>query len=60
MFILYFTSRGLEFWSVNQTSIYENFGSKVFKIIRFLDEKSNNWPNDLFGIILYKTTESCW
>ena len=38
--------RGLEFWSVNHTSIYENSGSKVFKYTKFLGETSNNWPNE--------------
>ena len=32
MFILSSMSRGLELWSVNHTSIYEDSGSKVFKI----------------------------
>ena len=31
MFILSSTSSGLEFWAVNQTSIYENSELKVFK-----------------------------
>ena len=55
MFILPFISSGLEFWSVNQTSIYENSESKMFRNIRFLDEISNNWPNDLLETILCKT-----
>ena len=49
MFILSSISNGLEFWSVNHTSIYENSESKVFKSIKFLGEISNNWPKDLFG-----------
>ena len=60
MYILSAISKGLEFWSVNHTSIYENSESKVFKNIQFLCEISNNWPNDLVGINLYKTTEFCW
>ena len=60
MFILSSISSGLEFWSVNHTSIYENSESKAFKNIKFLDEMSNNWPNDLFGTNVYKTLESCW
>ena len=60
MFLLPFISSGLEFWSVNQTSIYENSESKMFRNIRFLDEISNNWPNDLLETILCKTLESCW
>ena len=60
MYILSAISKGLEFWSVNHTSIYENSESKVFKNIQFLCEISNNWPNDLVGINLYKTIEFCW
>ena len=48
MFVLSSVSSGLEFWSVNHTSIYENSESKVFKNIKFLGEISNNWPSDLF------------
>ena len=40
-------SSGLEFWSINQTSICGNPESKVFKSIKFLGEIVNNWPNDL-------------
>ena len=58
MSILSSISRGLEFWSVNHTSIYEKSGLKVFKNINFLGEISNNWPNDLFGTNVYKTLES--
>ena len=47
MFILSSISSGLEIWSINHTSIYENSESKDFKNIRFLDEISNNWLNDL-------------
>ena len=38
MFILSSISRGLEFWSVYDTSIYENSKSKVFKTIKLLGE----------------------
>ena len=38
---------GLEFWSVNDSSVYENSESKVFKNIKFLVEIFHNWPNDL-------------
>ena len=55
MFILSSIFRGLEFWSVNHTSIYENSESNVFKNIKLLSEISNNWPNDLLGINVYKT-----
>ena len=42
MFILSSITRGLEFRSVNHTSIYENSESKIFKNIKFLGETSNN------------------
>ena len=54
IFILSSISSGLEFWSVNHTSIYENSESKVFKNIRFLGEISSDWSNDLLGINVYK------
>ena len=57
MFILSSISSGLEFSS---TSIYKNSESKVLKIITFLCEISNNWPNDLLGSNVCKTLESCW
>ena len=60
MIILSSISRGLEFWSVNHTSMYEDSGWKVFKNIKFLDEISNSWPCDLLGTNVYKTLESCW
>ena len=53
IFILSSIPSGLEFWSVNHTSIYENSESKVFKNIRFLGEISSDWPNDLLGINVY-------
>ena len=49
MFILSSISIGLEFWSENHTSIYENSALKVFKSIKVLGEIFNNWPNDLLG-----------
>ena len=54
MLILSSVSRGLEFWSVNHTSIYENSESKVFWIVNFLGEISNTWPNNLLGTNVYK------
>ena len=60
MFILCFISRGLEFWSINYTSIYENSKLKVFKNVKFLGEISNIWPNVLLGANVCKTLESCW
>ena len=41
MFILFSIYSGLEFWSVDHTSIYENFGLKVFKNMKFLSEISD-------------------
>ena len=49
MFILSSVSSGLEFWSVNHTSIYENSELKDFKNIKFFGEISSNWLNDLLG-----------
>ena len=60
MFILSSTSRCLEFWLANHNSIYGNYEIKVFKNIKFLDEISNDWQNDLLGINIYKTLSSCW
>ena len=55
MFILYSISNSLEFWSVNHTSIYENFELNVFENIQLFGEISNNWPNDLLVKNVYKT-----
>ena len=60
MFIFSPVSSGLEFWSVNHTSIYKNSEWKVFKNIKCLVEVSCNWPNDLLETIVYKTLESFW
>ena len=38
MFVLSSISSGLEFSSVNHTSIYKNSESKVFKNIKYLGE----------------------
>ena len=57
---LSFISKGLEFWFVKETSIYENYESKVFKNTKFLGEISNNWPNNLLGTNVFKTLEFCW
>ena len=53
-------SREWELWSVNDTSIYENSGSNVFKYIRLSGEISNNWQNDLLETNVYKSLELCW
>ena len=60
MFILSSIARGLEFWSVNGTSIYENSKLKVFKDIIFLGEMCNNSPIHLSGTNVYNTLEFCW
>ena len=57
MFILYSVSSGLEFWSVNHTSIYESSKLNVLKNIKTLGEISNNWSNDLLGMNACKTLE---
>ena len=57
MFILSFTSSGLEFWSVNLISLTEDSESKVFKNINFLGEASNDWLIELFKISVYKRIE---
>ena len=57
MFILSSILGGLEFWSVNHTSIYENSEAKVLKDIKFFGEISNNWTNYLLGTNVYKTLE---
>ena len=51
MLILSDISSGLEFLSVNHTSICKNSELKKIKSIKFLDGISNNWPNDLLGTI---------
>ena len=60
MFILTSISNGLEFWSVNHTSIYENSESKLLKNVKFLGEISNNLPNNLLGTKVYKALKFCW
>ena len=60
MFILSSTSSGLEFWSVNHTSVYENSELEVFKNINFFSEISSYWLDDLLGTNACKTFESCW
>ena len=60
MFILSSISSGLEFWSVNHTSIYESSELNVLKNINFFWEISRNWRNDLLGMNVYKTLKSRW
>ena len=59
MFILYSIWSGLKPWSVDQTSIYENSGFKVFENNNFLGEILNNWPNGLLETNLFKTLDFC-
>ena len=49
MFILSFAFSGLEFCSVNHTSIYQKSELKVFKNMKFLSEISKTFRNDLLG-----------
>ena len=60
MLILSSISSGLEFWSVNHTSIFENSISNVFKNIKCSGEISNNWPNNLLRINVFITFEFYW
>ena len=57
MFVLSSISSGLEFWSVNQTSIYEKSEFKDFSKNKLLGEISDIWPNDLLGTNVYKTLD---
>ena len=54
MFILYSISSSLEFWTVIDNLIYENSELNVFKNINFLEKISDNYPNNLLGIKVYK------
>ena len=60
MFSLSSISSGLEFWSVNHTSLYENSELNDFRNIKCSGEILSNWPNNLLGINVYKILESCW
>ena len=51
IFILSSISSGLEFWSINHTSMYENSWSKVFKNIKFLGRICNNSWIMLFNLM---------
>ena len=60
MFILFSISSGLEFWSVNHTSIYEISESNVFKDIKFVGEICNNWPMEqMYTRLLNLTDNRC-
>ena len=60
MFILFSIYSGLEFWSVNHSSIYDISELNVFINMKFLGEISNNWSYDLLGTSVYNALESCW
>ena len=61
MFVLSSISRGLEFWSINYTSIYKNSELKVFKNKKLLGEISNNWQIiSMLGKNVCKTLDSWW
>ena len=55
MFILSSISSGLNFWSVNHTSVNENSELRVFKNIKVLGKISSNLPNDSLRTNVYKT-----
>ena len=61
MFILSSISGGLEFRSVNHTSIYESSEIMDFNSLIVL---SNSWPNDVLGTNAYKVLNHvdnhCW
>ena len=60
MFISSSISSNLELWSVNHTLIYENSESKFFKNIKCLGEISNNWPSDLYTLLLHFVDSYYW
>ena len=60
MFILSSISKGLEFWSVNHTSINEHCELNFFLNMKFSCEISSNWTNDLLETNVYNTLESYW
>ena len=60
MFVLFFISSGIVFWSVNYTSVQKHSELKVSKNIKFLGEISNNWSNNLFETNVRKTLISHW
>ena len=51
-------SSGLDFCSLNHTSIYENSKSNVLKNIKVLGEISSNRPNNLLGTNTCRSLES--
>ena len=59
MFISSSISIGLEYWSVNHTSLCNKTELKVFENRKCLGETSNNRLSDLLGTNVCKTIESC-
>ena len=60
MFSLSSISSSSAFSLLKNTSIYENFESRVFLKIKFLGEIFHNKLNDLSEKNLHKTIESFW
>ena len=58
MFVLSSIPSGVEFWSVNRTSVYEN--SECFLKTKFVGKISNNNPVHFLGTNAYNAFESCW
>ena len=40
--------------------MHQNSELNAFANISFFWEITSNWPNNLLGINVYKTNESCW
>ena len=51
IFILSSISSGLELWSLNYASVYENFELKISKNIKYFGEIFSNWPNELLIVV---------
>ena len=64
MFISSSVKSGLEFLSVNYSSIYENSELKVFRNITLLGQISNNWPKvyleKMYTTLLNHVDNHCW
>ena len=59
IFLLSSISSGLEFWSVNNTSIYRDSELNAFKNAKFVGEICNNGPYDFLGTSICTTLGSC-
>ena len=60
MFTLSSISRDLVFWSVNHTSVNENFEINLLKDIKFVGKISVSFPNNWSVTNVCKTLKSCW